>query len=250
MIKKILSQIENFFPSSTVEASQEVWDGNIPLICEQISLFGDELFSITGKFLSKSIVTESKRELLRTLRPTLEIGTVRLRPASDYYSKFGLPIPLPENPTGKHATGIALNISFYRGSQSIPYPHLLIEFSVWGCRERIAFIDFLNDHRRCVKMLVSRKDFELTTACCFDSIDNHRGHDVFKKLEIYSELKEDSENNFSISREFNSNSHFYEIVSAFVPLAILYDISLGYCRHSKKYRDRIFEYTNIISKIL
>jgi hypothetical protein len=249
MIKKILSLIEEFFPSSGTEVSQEVWDENISLVCKKILLFSNELFLITEKDLPDRIFKESKHEILSNLKPRLEIGTVRLRPASDYYSKFGLPIPLPENPTGKHATGIALNISFYRGSQSIPYPHLLIEFSVWGCRERIAFINFLNDHRRCVQMLVSGQDFEFATACCFDNVDKCRGYDVFKKLEIYSQIKEDPENNFSIIREFNSNSHFYEIVSAFIPLAILYDVSLGYCRHSKKYRDRIFEYRNNILKI-
>ncbi|MBX9917487.1 MAG: hypothetical protein E6Q59_09715 [Nitrosomonas sp.] len=250
MLDKLLSQIENTFPSSVVDVSQEIWDRNIPSLCTQISLFGDDAFAIAERFLSKRLFLESKREIITTQRAAFRIGEVRLRPRSDYYRKFGLPIPSPENPTGPHATGVKISLSFYRGitsNSAMSYPLCSIEFSIWGHRERIAFLELLKDHHRYVERLISRIDLQFNTACVFDNVERYKGRDVFKKLDLYAQNEEDAENCFTISGDFSSASSMHEIISTLLPLMVLYDASLGYC-HGKNHKDRFFEYINILSK--
>jgi len=86
MLEKILLHVESVFPSSVAGVTQEAWDKNVPSLCEQISLLGDDLFAIAENQLSKRPFLESKSEVVTSIKPMLQICETRLRPKSDHYN--------------------------------------------------------------------------------------------------------------------------------------------------------------------
>lgn len=244
MLRNILTQVETVFPSSISAVSQDTWDNNIPLFCEQLYIIVDDFFSIIGNQLSKRPLLESKNEIVTSKKPMIQICENRLRPKSDYYKKFGLPVPSPENPTGPHATGVELSFSLYKGHPSngaLSFPSLVLDFSIWGTRERLAFMELFKDHRRYIEKLLSIIEFEFTTACWFDNVQKYKGKNAFKKIDLYFQNAEDTEASFTITKTFTIDTGLNEIITALFPLAILYDASLGYCLH-KNDKDRLFQY--------
>lgn len=244
MFENILTKVEEVFPSSDLSVSQDVWDNNIPLFCEQLYIIGSDIFSIIVNQLSKRPLLESKNEVVTSCKPMIQICENRLRPKSDYYAKFGLPIPSPENPTGPHATGVELSLCICKGHTSngtIVFPYAAIDFKIWGNRERLAFMELFKDHRRYIEKLISTTEFEFTTACWFENVEKYKKKNAFKKLDLYFQNSEDSESSFTITKTFSKNASLNEIITALLPLAILYDATLGYCLH-KNDKDRIFQY--------
>jgi len=253
MFHKILSQVENIFPVSVDKISEETWNENIDWFCEQLYLLGNDLFKIAESNLSKRSFLESKKELLAWQKNSLPICELRLRPKSSYYERFGQPISAPENPTGYSATGLEFSFTLVRRAmpcyRSLQCPYLSIKFEILGARERVAFLEFLKDHRRIIQKLISNANFEFFTASPFDNVEKYRGKDIFKKLELYAENTNDDENCFSISKNITENSSMNDVLSALFPLMILYDATLGYCLNKKADKDRIFEYNSLINRL-
>lgn len=244
MLEKPLRLLEEIFPSSAADVSPSKWNKNLPTICEQLAHVGEELFGITMLSLPKRLSSDSKQELLTNRIPMIQVCKLRLRPQTNYYQSTKQPIPSPENPSGPDATGIELSLSFCRGYAArgvVRLPWFSIEFSVWGGRERAAFMELLRDHRRSVEKLLLVSGLDFATSCVFENLDKYRGFDVFKKLELYFRNAEDPENTFTLGKSFGPKTGTSDLVTTMLIQMALYDSCFGYCR-SKKDKDRILDF--------
>ncbi|MCS6290302.1 MAG: hypothetical protein H8K10_15205 [Nitrospira sp.] len=244
MLEKPLRLLEAIFPSSAADVSPDTWNTNLPTICEQLAHVGGELLGIAKLSLPKRLFSESKQELIANRTPMIQVCKLRLCPQTNYYQSTRQPIPSPENHSGPEATGIELNLSFCRGYAArgvVRLPWFSIQFSVWGSRERAAFMELLRDHRRSVEKLLLAPGLDFTTSCVFENVNKYEGSGVFKKLELYFRNAEDPENTFTLGKSFGPKTGTSDLVTTLLPLMALYDLCFGYCR-SKKDKDRILDF--------
>ncbi|MDQ0016453.1 hypothetical protein J2W23_004856 [Variovorax boronicumulans] len=224
-------QIENF----------HLWSGMADV--------GDSLFAAAKPLVPARLLKESKCELLMSTAPVVVVGEYRLRPLDAYFLQMGSLVPLPANPSGPDACGIELSLMFCRGyPQAFPgrepirsNPHLVIEFSIWGWRERLALLSLLADHRRLIARLLAVRGLQVTTATGVVESRSGRVGAAFECLSRYAEVAIDGENNISIGREFPADATQEELLEALVPLSILWDACYGYCK-PRKAKDRLFAY--------
>ncbi|WP_432727543.1 hypothetical protein [Variovorax sp. W6] len=209
---------------------------------------GDNLLAAAKPQIPARLLKESTRELLMSTAPVVVMGEYRLRPPDDYFVKTGSPVPRPANPSGPDACGVELSLMFCRGyPQAFPRrepiranSHLTIQFSVWGRRERLALLDLFADHRRLVERLLDIPGLVANTATG-EAEGMSRRTGAFECLSRYTEIEDDPENYISISKEFPAEARVPELLTALVPLSILYDACYGYCK-PRKARDRLLAY--------
>ena len=221
--------------------SLELWGG--------IAEVGDRLFAAAKPLIPSRLLKESTCELLMSRERMVVMGEYRLRPSDDYFVKTGSPIPRPANPTGPDVCGLELTLMFCRGyPQAFPgrepirsNPHLAIEFSVWGWRERLALLGLVADHRRLIERLLEVPGLQVTTATGVVGSRSNRAGAAFECLRRYAEVATDVDNNISIGKEFSADATQEELLGALVPLSILYDACYGYCK-PRKAKDRLFAY--------
>lgn len=215
---------------------------------------GNRLFAAAKPVIPARLLKESVQELLMSTARLVVMGEYRLRPPDDYFVKIGSPIPRPANPTGPDACGIELSLMFCRGyPQAFPgrepirsNSHLVIEFSVWGWRERLALLGLLADHRRLIERLLEVPGLQVATATGVAESRSHRAGAAFECLSRYAAIEIDSENNISICKEFPADATQGDLLEALVPLSILYDACFGYCK-PRKAKDRLFAYAASLS---
>ncbi|RST54054.1 hypothetical protein [Variovorax sp. DXTD-1] len=210
---------------------------------------GGSLFAAAKPVIPARLLKESVQELLLSTARLVVMGEYRLRPPDDYFVKIGSPIPRPANPTGPDACGIELSLMFCRGyPQAFPgrepvrsNSHLTIEFSAWGRRERLALLHLVADHRRLVERLLEVPGLQVTTATGVAQSKGERAGAAFECLSRYAEVESDDENHISIFKEFPADATEQELLTALVPLSILYDACYGYCK-PRKAKGRLFAY--------
>lgn len=249
MIDYLLKQVNEVFPTTADDISEETWKNESLFFLSELKKVFDYLIAMSSFCLPGKEMSNHKVEYLLSSFSRHSVADIRLRPSSEYYANSLLDIPSPENPKGQHATGLALEVSLFRGSDIngiITPPSLLITFEVWGAHERLAFQELYADYRRPVTLLLEKLALKITTACCFEKLDNYKGSKISKKLDLYfDEL--DEEHSISFEKEFSFNQDIQEIAQTFLILLTLYYSCHGYAKKRKE-KDRILEPFHLLTK--
>lgn len=247
MLLQLLQLVESKFPALGPPVSHEQWETVLPDLCDDFAEQASRLVATLQMSMPARLLEESSQELVARRDPAIVVCEFRLRPRSDYYTRMGRPVPLPENPSGPHATGIALSVILCRGYVSragVRPACISVEFDIWGSFERNCFARLIQDHGYLVERLLGQQDLRFTTACPFDNVDQAEDKDIYAKLCLYYE-NEDSESSFTVARELGCKEIECEIAKTLLPLAALYDATLGYCI-PKEGRTRVYDYLALV----
>ena len=251
LFSKILTSIQTIVPpvlhvdgTITDELSVAEWQEKANLSLDLLNEGWQFLVSSAQSILSHRVFNHSKPDFVYPAEPQSLICRIRLRPRNEYYSQYNRPIPRPENPNGFDAAGIELTISVYRpylASAQLHPLEFVLHFTVRGHHERLAFHSLHQKHKRVVNAILSKCRLDFETACAFERLETYRGSDIKKKLDLYFQVDDDPENNFSLSRSFSENSHDAELTETFLVLLSIYDSCYFYCSKRKQY-DRILSH--------
>jgi hypothetical protein len=199
----------------------------------------EELVAVAKSIFSEKLFDNSRLETLYSPTPSIQVCSYRIRPNNAYYQSIGAPVPGPDNPSGRDATGIELSFSLLKQVRSDP-AQVEIVFRVWGYHERNAFKRFFSNYRRIIELLLAKSKYEFFTAVPFDSLDSIKKNNIIASLESYLP-QDDPENSFSIYHSVYEDAKLEHIVSAFIPLLSLYDSSYHYLAKSKNL-DKVLSY--------
>jgi hypothetical protein len=247
MLPRLIQRVEAKFPALGPPVTNELWDSALPDLCDDFAEQASRLISTLQMSMPRRLLEESTQELVASRDPAIVICEFRLRPKSSYYARMGRAVPSPENPTGPHATGVALSVVLCRGYVSRTGTRaacISVEFDVWGSFERACFANLLRDHGYSIERLLGKRNLNFTTACPFENIEKTEYEDINKKLHLYYE-NEDPESNFTITRELRHQEVEGEVAKSFLPIAALYDMALGYCLPQEE-RARAFDYLALL----
>jgi hypothetical protein len=250
MLARPLHLLEEIFPSDVPTISEEQWNSNRGLFCNELSRVVRELSGIAKLSIPSRVFAECKEEMIVTKSSGISVCEFRIRPPTSYYDRTGQPVPSPENPNGSHGAGLKLAFSLYRGFVTRKDIHpscLSVEFEVCGVRERLSFKALLNDHRWLVQKLVELADPKFYTSCVFDNVERYKGKSTFQRLELYFQNEVDDENLFSFVKAFGPESSATELLAFLLPLIALYDSAYGYSI-PKPDKGRIQAYTSLVVK--
>jgi hypothetical protein len=254
-ISRTLSDIQSIFPpllyvddNITDRLSPAEWQEKANLSLDLLSRGWQLLVDSAQLLLSQTVFRYSKCEYVYTAEPNSYICKIRLRPQNDYYLHLNEPVPKPENPQGHDATGIEISLNVYR-------PYLIhgilhdiegsLNLTIWGLHERVGFRSFFNKHKKMLGALLSKSGFALETACAFDELESYRSSNVLKRLDLYFQVDDDPENNFSLTRSFFMNSLDADIVKEFLVLLSIYDSCYFYCTKRKQYNRILSHYSKL-----
>lgn len=247
MLSRLLDRVETEFPTHEPSVTIERWASATRSLCEDFADQSTRLVSTLQMSMPNRLLEESKQELVTTRSPSIVICELRLRPRSVYYTRQERPVPAPENPEGPHATGVALSVVLCRGYVSrtgIRPACISVEFDIWGRFERACFARLLRDHGYAVERLVLQPNLSFGTACYFENVEQHSNARISDKLRLYYK-NEDGESNFSLTRELTRAEIEDEVARSLLPLAGLYDMTLGYCQTPEE-RARAFDYLALL----
>lgn len=247
MLPRLLQQVESKFPALGPPVTNERWDSALPELCDDFAEQASRLVATLQMSMPRRLLEESAQELVASRDPAIVICEFRLRPKSDYFVRMGRAVPSPENPTGPHATGVALSVVLCRGyvSRTGTRPACIsVEFDVWGSFERACFANLLRDHGYSIERLLEQRNLNFTTAGPFENIDQAKHEGICKKLRLYYE-NEDPESNFTFARILERQEIEGEVAKSLLPLAALYDMALGYCLPREE-RTRAFDYFALV----
>lgn len=250
MLARPLHLLEEMFPSDGPTISEEQWNSNRAVFCNELSRVVRELSGIAKLSIPRRVFAECKEEMVVTNSSGISVCEFRIRPPTSYYDRTGQSVPSPENPNGPHATGLKLAFSLYRGFVTRKAIHpacLAVECEVWGLRERLCFKALLNDHRWLVQKLIDLADPKFYTSCVFNNVERYKGNSAVQRLEMYFQNALDEENSFTFEREFGPESTASELVAFLLPLIALYDSAYGYSI-PKQDKSRIHAYTSLVLK--
>lgn len=250
MIDKIFKELNStsFDKDENGEITLLSWQEITNYFAWEMRLLGSMITSCLAPLVGKQFLNHSIEECLVTRKPSGSIAEYRIRPKKDYYIANDREIPAPENPNGKHATGLGISVILYNGISNYSKfisPQIVIEFQIWGIDERLSFGHFLSDYRRLIEKLLYNTKYEFFTPVSFKNVDSHRRKDIFSKLELYYENVHDAENSFTISTGLREKSDISDAVKAIIPLFILYECALGYSQ-KRKNKDKILNYLHFI----
>jgi hypothetical protein len=134
MLARPLHLLEEIFPSDGPTISEEQWNSNRALFCNELSRVVRELSGIAKLSIPRRVFVECKEEMVVTKSSGISVCEFRIRPPTSYYNRTGQPVPSPENPNGSHGAGLKLAFSLYRGFVTRKDVHpacLSVEFEVW-----------------------------------------------------------------------------------------------------------------------
>ena len=250
MISDILKELTKVISSkeNVDDVLTHKWESISQYFASKLYDLGNTIISSIKPFLSKSFPNYSVTECLTKRNVDVSVAKYRLRPITKYYLDLNKDIPLPENPKGPHATGLALSLSLlmsFKSRKVVEPAKIIIEFQIEGDIERKAFGEMLNDYNRPIAKLIQKKGYKFFTAVPFNNVDAYKGKDVVRKLSLYYQNIHDNENYFTIYKELTANHEMSDAVKSVIPLAILYDCAMGYSQ-LRKNRDRMFQLMNII----
>ena len=250
MLARPLHLLEEIFPSDGPTISEDEWNSNRALFCDELSRAVRELSGIAKLSIPRRVFVECKEEMVVTKSSGISVCEFRIRPPTSYYDRTAQSVPSPENPSGSHATGLKLAFSLFRGfvtRRAIHPACLSVEFEVWGVRERLNFKALLNDHRWLLQKLIELADPKFSTSCVFDNVERHKFSSAFQRLELYFQNEIDDENMFTLEKAFGSESTATELVAFLLPLIALYDSAYGYCL-PRQDKGRIQAYASLVMK--
>jgi hypothetical protein len=242
MLAPLLRLVEEAYPSHVAEVPEGRWLEKRPVFCEQLWHLAQQILETTLLTLPRTVLKDAKQELLVSGSPGVEICEFRIRPASKYYEQTKSEIPAPESPNGPHAAGVQIGLSLCRGYDGrgvTRLPWLGMEFEVWGHRERAAFGNLLQDYRRPVQRIIEEHDLEFFSSCVSDNVEQYKGRDQFKILDLYYGNDRDPENMFKLGKTFGPQASLAQLTSTLRGLIVLYASSFGYCAKTKD-RDLMF----------
>jgi hypothetical protein len=247
MLKETLELIETTLPSKSFAMDLQRWPGAVAEFGGRLMPIADDLMEAIKPIVPARVWRESPQEFLSARQPMVSIVEFRLRPPNSYYEDQGLQLPLPADPKGPHATGLAVSLTLCRGYETragITAPFLALDFDVWGAHERGCFANLLRDHRYMVERLVTRSGATFFTSCVFGNVDKAKQASAFEQLVLYYENEVDDESQFSLQRQFGVQATQADITKALLPAVTLYDAALGYCLPQPQ-RGRILQYATI-----
>lgn len=204
----------------------------------------NDLSALTKSFFSPNIYSNSVSESYYYPQVTGRICNYRIRPKNDYYLNNNKTIPRPDNPKGPDATGQEINFSLIGGNNidSIIRPPIIdLNFEIWGSHERTNFKNLFYDYKNLIIEFITNIDIEFFTSCIFNRIENYRGSNIAKKLELYFQEDDDDENNFQLVFPIYKNTKLESIVKVFIIYSILYDMTFDYKR-SKTNTQKLIRY--------
>lgn len=249
MLDSLLNRVEATFPTATWRTVEEAhWRGVMASFCRELGIYSRYLLGAASAVVANRVFADSRTGMNYMLEPFLEVCEYALSPDAGYYSRFNKTIPAPDNPTGPRAKGISVELKLMRGHDRGPKTReiqpacLIIAFQIRGERERSAFLELLNDHRRSIERLLQPvQDMAFFTSCVFENVERSKKKSAFAQLCLYAQNDVDDESSFELSVCFTGNSPIESQIVAVTRFLALYDLAFGYCQR-KPQRDRIDSY--------
>ncbi|MBL8298504.1 MAG: hypothetical protein JNN30_09170 [Rhodanobacteraceae bacterium] len=133
MIAEILERLQRDFPPSNSSGDVDHCKTSLSTYAHSLHAIGSMLLDTIRRMVPARLFAESALEVVAPARPEITIAQFRLRPNDHYYESVGALLPSPANPAVPHATGIAFNLSLYRGAvqQLVRLPGLEFSSACW-----------------------------------------------------------------------------------------------------------------------
>jgi hypothetical protein len=215
----------------------DVWRHSVVYLVDALLSAHSQLVSTTEVKLNTDFSRHSIVEPLFTTPNGSFICEVRIRPHDRFYEKYSiLPIPAPRNPKGYSACGICVDIELLRGFKHhkvIHPPKVIMSFEVWGSSERNAFKRMFLDYRKLTELLIHEENFDFFVSTPLPRLEKYKGENIGKKLELYFQKDDDSENMFKIEQEITIGVSSASVLKAFMVLSALYECCYFYCIKKK-----------------
>lgn len=245
MIFSILSDLEEIYPASqlSIEERRAIWEEVTAIFGYQILELGQTVTSSIIPAISPSIMKRCKEECLCSLETCTSIAEYRIRPSKEYFTALKKELPVPEAEKGPHAVGCEFSISLYASYDTLKKhvpAEIEVKFEIWGHHEQEAFRDLYRDYRRPIQKLIQGMQFDFHTAVAFDNVDQYKGKDTSKKLDLYYANIEDPEHMFSMAKVFNVDDGMSDLITAAIPLFALYACSFNYA-NKKQNKDEAWK---------
>ncbi|MDQ1355010.1 MAG: hypothetical protein QG657_5319, partial [Acidobacteriota bacterium] len=103
-----------------------------------------------------------------------------------------------------------------------------------------AFKQLFYDHRRIVELLLKKIKIQFSTSCVFTKLENYRGKDLRKILELYFS-EEDVENKIDLYCEYRHGESPESLIEAFPVFFAIFDSVYHYSKPRKDF-DKIIDY--------